>query len=137
IINSISKGQEKDVIRALRKTMDYLHSCYDVKLVHSRQVYLKDIVSLLKEHFGDVDFHYFFDTSSIRPDGGFLYLMDRDENLLPVLISEVKNQGTNNLRVQEGLERQAKGNAIERLGENVIGLRAALLTESIFHLDWT
>ncbi len=36
------------------------------------------------------------------------------------------------MRAQEGLEKQAKGNAIERLGKNVIGLRTALLRESIF-----
>jgi type II restriction enzyme len=50
----------------------------------------------------------------------------------PVLIAEVKNQGTNDLRVKEGLGKQAKGNAIERLGKNVIGLRVALMRESIF-----
>jgi len=49
-----------------------------------------------------------------------------------VLISEVKNQGTNDLRAREGLPKQAKGNAIERLGKNLIGLRAALLKEAIF-----
>lgn len=47
-------------------------------------------------------------------------------------MSEVKNQGTNDLRLQEGLKAQAKGNAIERLGKNVIGLRAALVHETIF-----
>jgi hypothetical protein len=36
------------------------------------------------------------------------------------------------LRAQEGLQKQAKGNAIERLGKNVIGFRTALLHESIF-----
>ena len=50
----------------------------------------------------------------------------------PILISEAKNQGTNDLRLQEGLTKQAKGNAIERLGKNVIGLRTALMRESIF-----
>lgn len=44
----------------------------------------------------------------------------------------MKNQGTNDRRAREGLPRQAKGNAIERLGKNVIGLRAALMRESIF-----
>ena len=44
----------------------------------------------------------------------------------------MKNQGTNDLRGQEGLPKQAKGNAIERLGKSLIGLRAALMRESIF-----
>lgn len=36
------------------------------------------------------------------------------------------------MRRREGLPKQSKGNAIERLGKNVIGLRSALLRESIF-----
>jgi len=50
----------------------------------------------------------------------------------PILIAEVKNQGTNDLRAKEGLPKQAKGNAIERLGKDLIGLRTALMRESIF-----
>jgi len=44
----------------------------------------------------------------------------------------VKNQGTNDLRAKESLPKQAKGNAIERLGKNLIGLRTALMRENIF-----
>lgn len=51
--------------------------------------------------------------------------------LLPILISEVKNQGTNDLRVAEGKSKQAQGNAIERLGKNVIGFRTAMMNEGI------
>ena len=74
------------------------------------------------------------ESSSIKPDGGFLFIRSNQSNALthPILISEVKNQGTNDLRRQEGLPRQARGNAIERLGKNVIGLRTALMRESIF-----
>ena len=43
----------------------------------------------------------------------------------------MKNQGTNDLREAEGKPRQAKGNAIERLGKNVIGFRTAMLNEGI------
>lgn len=38
----------------------------------------------------------------------------------------------NDLRALEGKAKQAKGNAIERLGKNVIGFRTAMKTESIF-----
>lgn len=70
----------------------------------------------------------------MRPDGGILYIQGKtsDRFTYPVLIAEVKNQGTNDLRAQEGLSKQAKGNAIERLGKNVIGLRTAVRRESIF-----
>jgi len=36
------------------------------------------------------------------------------------------------IRVKEGKPLQAKGNAIERLGKNLIGLRTALMRENIF-----
>jgi type II restriction enzyme len=68
----------------------------------------------------------------MRPDGGVLYVVDKKGVNYPILIAEKKNQGTNDLRAQEGKGKQAKGNAIERLGKNVIGLRTALLTEAIF-----
>src|SRR3990172_4892372 len=79
-------------------------------------------------------FHHHFDTSSIRPDGGILCIQGtpRSRLIYPILIAEVKNQGTNDLRTSEGLLRQAKGNAIERLGKNLIGLRTALMRENIF-----
>ncbi len=67
----------------------------------------------------------------MRPDGGILSIVANDEKRYPVLITEVKNQGTNDLRAQEGKTKQAKGNAIERLGKNVIGFRTAMMTESI------
>jgi type II restriction enzyme len=70
--------------------------------------------------------------SFLSPDGGFLYLKDTKGNLFPILISEVKKQGTNHTRALEGLPKQAKGNAIERLGKNVLGFKVMLKTESIF-----
>ena len=68
----------------------------------------------------------------MRPDGGILSIVDKDDRGHVILITEKKNQGTNDSRVKEGKPRQAKGNAIERLGKNVIGFRTALKTEAIF-----
>jgi type II restriction enzyme len=68
----------------------------------------------------------------MRPDGGILFLVSENGAKFPILITEVKNQGTNELRAKEGLKKQAKGNAIERLGKNVIGFRTACLHETIF-----
>lgn len=44
---------------------------------------------------------------------------------------EMKRQGTNDEREREGMERQARGNAIERLGKNLIGVRSTLQYENI------
>lgn len=136
VINATSQKQESDVVRALTAVTDELQRRFPAKisLIHEKQWYLKDIVAELRHTIPDVGFHHHFDTSSIRPDGGILFLKApaADKLSYPILISEVKNQGTNDLRAQEGLPKQAKGNAIERLGKNLVGLRAALMRETIF-----
>jgi len=136
VINVTSKQQESDIIKALQQVVEHLDRQFEKKisLKHEKQWYLKDIVAELRHSYPDTEFHYHFDSSSIRPDGGILHIRGKadDKFMYPVLIAEVKNQGTNDLRADEGLPKQAKGNAIERLGKNLIGLRAALMRESIF-----
>jgi len=136
IINVTSQKQETEVIQALIQVVNYLSQKFNKKvtLIHQKQWFLKDIVSELQHTYPDVEFDYHFDSSSIRPDGGILYIRGQpgDKLSYPILITEVKNQGTNVLRAEEGLPKQAKGNAIERLGKNLIGLRAALMRENIF-----
>lgn len=133
VINVTSSKQETDVIQALATVENYLNDQYpSVRLRHDKIWSLSDMVERLRKHFPTVDFNYHFGTSHIRPDGGILSVEDREGNTYPILISEVKNQGTNDLRKAEGKPKQAKGNAIERLGKNVIGLRTAMRGEAIF-----
>jgi type II restriction enzyme len=132
VINVTSNKMEKDVIIALHKTVEYIINKFTVTLDHVSDLYLKDVVVKLRERYRDVDFSYSFDSSSMRPDGGILSILSKDKKKYPILITEVKNQGTNDLRAKEGLQKQAKGNAIERLGKNVIGFRTTLLHETIF-----
>ncbi|HOE13013.1 MAG TPA: EcoRI family type II restriction endonuclease [bacterium] len=136
VINVTSKKQESDIIQALLRVEDHLTERFNKKisLVHVKQWFLKDIVAELRYTYPDIEFHYHFNSSSIRPDGGILYMQGRPDDAIsyPILIGEVKNQGTNDLREKEGLPRQARGNVIERLGKNLICLRTALMRESIF-----
>ena len=132
VINVTSKGQEKEIIQALRIVEMKIKKRYNVALDFKRQWLVAEIVARLRASFPTVDFHYHFETSGLRPDGGVLFLVAKDDRRFPILISEVKNQGTNDRRAKEGLKKQAKGNAIERLGKNVIGLKSAMTTEAIF-----
>jgi type II restriction enzyme len=132
VINNTSEKREGKVALALNKAMLHIINKFDVKLQHESNMYLKGIVEKLQGIYPDVDFSYNFDTSFMRPDGGILYIVSKDGQKYPILITEMKNQGTNDLRAKEGKKKQAKGNAIERLGKNVIGFRTALLNESIF-----
>jgi type II restriction enzyme len=134
VINTTSQKQESEIVLALKKVEQNLINKFDKKitLLHEKQWHLKDIVAELKSVFHETEFHYHFASSHIRPDGGILLIKGKGELSYPILIAEVKNQGTNDLRQQEGKPIQAKGNAIERLGKNLIGLRTALLRENIF-----
>ena len=135
IINVTSRKQESYVIRALNDVVEALDVKYgsSVALRHKSTWKLCDIVEDLESQFPEVDFHYHSVRSDIRPDGGFLYLSDNESSSMhPILIAEVKHQGTNDQRALEGKRKQSRGNAIERLGKNLIGLRTALMHETIF-----
>lgn len=133
VINITSKKQEKVLDKSLMDIESFIKKDFPgVTLEHESQIYLREIVEYLRRSYPEIDFHYFFDSSSMRPDGGLLYLKSKSGERYPILISEKKNQGTNDLRELEGKKKQAKGNAIERLGKNVIGLKTALKKESIF-----
>jgi len=132
VINLTSKGQEKDVAAALALVIQKLQETWPVALLHERRWRLCDIVAHLRKHFPDVDFHCHAENRSIKPDGGILTMQANDGERFALLITEVKNQGTNELRAKEGKPKQSMGNAIERLGKNLIGLRAALRSETIF-----
>lgn len=133
VINLRSKAQEKALARALASVVVGLTGKFPgIVLDHVAEWKLRDVVERLKADFPAVDFHHHFASSAMRPDGGILSLVDKAGRRHPVLIAEKKNQGTNDLRLLEGKGKQAKGNAIERLGKNVIGFRTALKTEAIF-----
>lgn len=136
VINATSKQQESELIKALYMVVEYLEDKFGgrITLTHKKQWGLKDIINELRQDFPDTDLHCHFENTSMKPDGGILAIESSEDNILtyPILISEVKNQGTNDLRAKKGLRKQAQGNAIERLGKNLIGFRTALLRESIF-----
>jgi type II restriction enzyme len=131
VINLTSSQQEGDMATALVAVTDKLGEKFGSRFEHLREWKLRDVVERLRHLFPDVEFFYHFETSAMKPDGGILSLLDKDGASYPILIAEVKNQGTNDVRALEGKPKQAKGNAVERLGKNVIGFRTAMLSEAI------
>lgn len=130
-LNLTSRQQESTLGKALETAVVELLDQFGLEFIHKKQWALADIVERLSAEFPDVEFYSPSARASMSPDGGFLSIEGRDGLEYPVLVSEVKNQGTNDLRLAEGKKRQAMGNAIERLGKNVIGVRAAMLGEGI------
>lgn len=131
VINATSKKQESSLNKALQQVKSQLVQDFNLKLRWDKQWLLSDVINRLRDEFPDVSFADPLPRSFIKPDGGILSIVDVKEVGYPILIVEVKNQGTNDQRLAEGKPRQAMGNAIERLGKNVIGFRTAMLRESI------
>jgi type II restriction enzyme len=133
ILNENSKKQEKDFDIAVKCVIELVNEKFPkIKLRHDKLIKLNSVIENIKNEFPDVDFSKVGESSFMKPDGGLLYAITKNNKMYPILIAEVKRQGTNDTRASEGLEKQANGNAIERLGKNVIGLRTYMMTENIF-----
>jgi len=68
----------------------------------------------------------------IKPDGGILEIILSNGQYIPILITEHKCQGTNDIRFQKGLSRQATGNACERSAKNIRAVEMLCADEPIF-----
>jgi type II restriction enzyme len=132
VLNLTSKQQETTLGSALKKVVAKLEREFtDIRLHHRRSWPLAEIVEKLQLDFPDVPFAKPAANRWLEPDGGILSIVDRQGDARVILISEIKSQGTNDALEAEGKKRQAKGNAIERLGKNLIGFRTAMLGEQI------
>jgi len=133
-----SKKDDKIIYAAMRKCIDYLEGrlgeyLQGYRLDFEKQISFDQLISIIKNANLRKEFDNVFNKRTIKPDGGVIFLRrDDDPNYLRIiLISEVKRQGTNIQRMSEGKPKQAQGNAVERLGKNLTGIRAALNHEPL------
>ena len=133
IINTKSKKEDKLCIQVINVLKAELESKFKCNIKWIKKIYLIDIIEKLSGIYKNVDFcELESEGSFMTPDGGITFIVDKYNRYFPILIFEVKNQGTNDIRLQEGKTKQAQGNAVERLGKNVIGFRTYMLDEAIF-----
>ena len=132
-LNKKSKYEDRLISSVAKIVAEDLQNEYGVKIEIESRLYIRDIVKDLRKRFPEVKFENPENNNSfITPDAGISYLIDKESNKYVVLIGETKCQGTNDERQKQGLSKQAMGNAIERLGKNVIAFRTYLMNESIF-----
>lgn len=134
VINLTSKKQETELGQALLDVEARIQAEFPVRLKHKKDWHLNEILKALRADFEGTDVNFGSTHSKnplMRPDGGVLSMLDNNDVLYHILISEMKSQGTNDKRIEEGLDTQAMGNAIERMAKNVIGFRTAMLSEMI------
>lgn len=134
IKNSMSKTMDKDIVVAINAVVATLQQKYpDLTFEHQKTMKLVEIIAVLSRQYPEYASHFGtpLSTSFISPDGGFLFATNKQGERRIILVSEVKRQGTNDARKLEGLPKQAMGNAIERLGKNLIGIRAIFKNEGV------
>lgn len=135
--NEKSKIDDKNIYESMAMVADYLDERFagqlnDYTITFDKSIKISYMISLIKTKKIRNEFDYGFADRTIVPDGGVLFLEKKDGSFKkPILISEVKRQGTNKQRMQKGFERQATGNAIERLGKNLTGIKTMMNHEKI------
>lgn len=137
--NAKSKVDDKDIYVAMGNVKSYLKKRFEIDTKYpeydiefDRSIEIRYMIELIKEKKIRNEFEYKYIDRTIVPDGGILYLLNKKNNKRrPLLIAEIKRQGTNKERQAEGKSKQATGNAIERLGKNLTGIKAMLNYEEI------
>lgn len=135
--NKKSKKDDKNIYTAMLMVKEYLHDRFkgkleDFNIVFEKSLKISYMIGLIRTKNLRNEFDFDFNDRTIIPDGGILFLESKDKKFKkPILIAEVKRQGTNKERQKEGKEKQATGNAIERLGKNLIGIRSMMNHENI------
>lgn len=135
--NVKSKIDDKKIYEAMKEVVVYINERFsgmidDYEIVFEKDLKIAYMIDLIKTRGVRDEFDFSFIDRSIVPDGGVLFLRKKDGSFKkPLLIAEVKRQGTNKQRIREGKERQATGNAIERLGKNLTGIKTMMNHEKI------
>lgn len=137
--NILSKNDDKEIYAAAGRVIEYLEKRFDMEtkfenyhLEFAKSIKIYDMIQFIKKRGVRTEFYAYDDSRAIYPDGGVIYLVDeKDDIKYPLVIAEVKHQGTNTERLNEGKEKQATGNAIERLGKNLTAIKTYMHYENI------
>ena len=130
--NKTSKLDDNIIENASNRVIKYLKERFKEKLNNYEIVFEKEIkvsymIDFIKKKGLREEFDFEYNDRKIKPDGGSIFLINKiKKEKFPLLISETKKQGTNKQRILEGKSKQATGNAIERLGKNLTGIKAML-----------
>jgi type II restriction enzyme len=115
--NGALKG-ENEMNQAMKLVIKHLKSIYPYEFSHESSITLSKIIEESLPEYKN--FLYCESTSSrAQPDGGIIYLHIGNYKF-PILMAENKLQGTIDKLAKQGKKQIAQGNAIERLGKNVL-----------------
>jgi len=115
MFNANAKQHERKLQESVLKIKSELESMYpELKFTYRKKLYLSEIVEKLGKTFTPESKKPYVD-----PDGGLLFI-EWNGTEYPILISEAKKQGSNDVRLKKGLKIQSRANAIERAYKNAL-----------------
>ena len=115
IFNESALQHERKLQESVLKIKSELESMYpELKFTHRKKLYLSEIVEKLGKTFTPESKKPY-----VNPDGGLLFI-EWNGTEYPILISEAKKQGSNDVRLKKGLKIQSRANAIERAYKNAL-----------------
>ena len=115
IFNESALQHERKLQESVLKIKSELESMYpELKFTYRKKLYLSEIVEKLGKTFTPESKKPY-----VNPDGGLLFI-EWNGTEYPILISEAKKQGSNDVRLKKGLKIQSRANAIERAYKNAL-----------------
>jgi len=133
IFNERAALHEKNTKKAIEVVLQQLcHAYPQHEFMHEPELSKKEINAALRVADPRYGTYQWATNTSIKPDGGFIFMHDASGKRHLVLTAEAKKQGTNDIRALEGKGVQSKGNAIERACKNVNEVRNYLINEDYF-----
>lgn len=119
---------------------DYLYNNPFLELVHLKKFTNRDAYEKLRidgNNMSEYEGFMNYPNNGIIPDGGIVLLhhYDKNDNIIKtdvIFACELKRQGSNDRRIEEGKPKQAIGNAIERIGKNSIFVSTLTKDEDIY-----
>ena len=137
--NTLSKGDDTTIAAVMAAVVEYLDTRFQLDalgyaLEYVPAIKLSELIGIIQSYEKRGEFAPLTTEGAfMKPDGGILVLRKHDDPTYKriALAVEMKRQGTNDMREREGKRKQARGNAIERLGKNLIGIRATLQYEKV------
>jgi len=130
-LNDISKHSEKVLEEVIHKTViPYANKVLEPL---GGVIRFEKTISLYdcQKHFLGINLNENNKKVFMKPDGGILFADFKDKSI-PILITEDKCQGTNDILFSKDLPRQATGNAIERGAKNIRGAEMIFSKYSFF-----
>lgn len=121
--NLESKVDDKNIKIVAQKCVKQLQDTYPM-----HKFTLRPTLTFTEiEEYTNIPHTTFNKPRKVEPDGGVIWMDEK----YPILISEMKRQGTNDARIAEGKTKQATGNAIERYGKNLMAFHTLYINDDI------